>query len=318
MDWKFSYGENCKDNTLILNVITLEDLYTKITQADTALIELTTTLRSVLRYSKDRYRALKTTLPFFSCSVFEPAYRGVQNFKEAGGLVIDIDAGSALDPALLKKLKSDPRIALGYVSPSNLGVKLFIPFDEPVVDAAQYTRIYKAFAYQFSNQYHLADKLDMRNSDVSRISFICYDPSAWMLADGVPLIWRDIENTSMIVVQEDRKEAGEIPQDVYRQILNKLDTRPKIVKSGMPIAETLQQVQSPIAEALGLYGIEILDMEGIPYGMKLKIQKGKDFGELNVYTGKSGFRVVSTPRRGTHPELNEVSKRIVESVLFAY
>ncbi len=318
MEWNFSYGENCKDNTLKLELISLKGLYTRITNPDATLIELTSTLRAVLRYSKDRYRSLKTTLPFFSCSVFDPPHRGIHNFKEAAGMVIDIDAGTAIDSELIKKFKNDPRIALGYVSPSNMGVKLIIPFDEVITDASQYTRIYKAFAFQFSHQYHLTDKLDMRNSDVSRISFICHDPNAWLLSDCMPVSWKDIESTAMVVVKDEVKDQGDIPADAYRQILAKLDTRPKIIKNTVPITEALQHVQHAIAEALEMYGIEIMDMEGIPYGMKMKIQKGKDQGELNVYSGKSGYRVVSTPRRGTHPELNEVSKRIVESVLFAY
>ncbi|MBK7522809.1 MAG: hypothetical protein IPI53_01155 [Saprospiraceae bacterium] len=123
----FSYGKYCKDKITPLELKSVTEIYEMvINPGQKELVELTKNLRSVLRYSKERYRYMKTQLPFFSCSLFEPMKRSIDHFKNAQGLVIDIDFHSSVPDDLIKRFKNDPRILMGYVSPSNMGVKLIL------------------------------------------------------------------------------------------------------------------------------------------------------------------------------------------------
>lgn len=319
-DFVFSYGTDCKNNKIPMQLIAPEALYSMIRESDHDLIDYTRNLRSVLRYSKERYRAMKTGLPYFSCSVFDPAYRGVQHFSRAEGLVIDIDYNTILPEDLLLRFKVDPRVMMGYVSPSNTGVKLIFAFDTPVRSAEMYTALYRHFSHDFAMQYHIADHIDLKNCDVSRISFICHDPQAWYEQDAVKL---DTTAMRQHVVTDQLPEAadlspGDIPPSVYRQILQKLDSRPRSVKSPMPLHPEITDILPAIKEELAGYGITVKETESIQYGVKIRIYKDRDQGELNVYTGKNGYKIVTSPRKGTLPELNEVARHIIEGVLVRF
>ena len=306
---ELSYGENCKDNKTPLEKIGLDQLYEMISNANKDLVDFTKNLRSVLRYSKERYRTMKTGLPFFSCSLFDPAARSIKNFKSAQGLVIDIDDDKAIDKDLVARFKADPRIALGYVSPSNMGIKLIFIFENPILDSETYTRVYKKWSLQFAEEYHLADKIDQKNCDVSRISFICHDPMSWYNTDFLSIDWQATdEKITPDSTELTRDNADDhLPASVYKQILTLLDTKPKKTKSVVPILPEINEVIPDIQAALSSYGIMIKEVESIQYGAKLRIIKDLDLGEVNVYAGKNGYKVVTSPRKGTHPELNDWS-----------
>ena len=317
----FTYGTDCKNNKTALQLRSMGELYHMIRESDRDLVEYTKNLRSVLRYSKERYRTMKTGLPFFSCSVFDPAYRGVQHFKMASGMIIDIDYDQIVPEELLNRFRQDPRVAMGYVSPSNAGVKLLFIFDAPVTDAAGYTAVYKYFSHEFAMQYHIADHIDLKNCDVSRISFLCHDPLAWYNDDAIPIDTIAILKHAAPAIPDadlSGQEDGDITPSVYREILKKLNTRPKSVKPNEPIHPDVTEVLPALTDELSGYGILIKETESIQYGAKLRIYRDKDQGELNIYYGRQGYKVVSSPRKGTHPELNEVAKHIIEGVLVRF
>lgn len=321
-DLFFSYGINCKDANTPLASIGLNDLYEKLSSAsEYDLINFTKNLRSVLRYSNERYRSMKTGLPFFSCSIFQPAFRSVQNFQAAYGLIIDIDDKNTISDELIEKFKGDLRIALGYISPSNMGIKLVFGFDEPILDSYQYTTIYKYFSYQFGVQYHLSDCIDQKNCDVSRISFLCHDPSAWYNDDFIPLAWKEWEIGQEYIT--DLKENEIVSEDglsntAYKQIMTLLDSKPKLPKRKIPVMREISEILPALIDELDGYGIQIESSESIQYGAKLKVAKGVARGELNLYCGKQGYKVVISPRNGTDHELNEVSRHIVQGVVMRY
>ncbi|HAY71273.1 MAG TPA: hypothetical protein DCX89_05230 [Saprospirales bacterium] len=317
---ELTYGSNCKDNKTLLQSISLEELYEKLVSGeDHSLVSLTKNLRSVLKYSTERYRALKTTLPFFSCSVFEPALRSLQYFREAHGLVIDIDQHSPIEPALIEKFKLDPRIALGYISPSNMGIKLVFQFDKPVSDPEIYTGLYKRFSYSFASQYQLSDTIDQRNCDVSRISFICHDPGAWIQNEAMTV---EVDEWSRELISsaalEEVSDHDGISSGAYRQILQLLETKPKVPKKIIPLMEEITVILPVLEEELAIYGIRLQPGEAIQYGAKLHVFKDQLQGELNIYWGKKGYNVVTSPRKGTDHELNEVARYIIQGVLFRY
>ncbi len=317
---QLSYGINCKNNKVPLEPAGVDHLYEMIANGNKDLIDFTKNLRSVLRYSKERYRAMKTGLPFFSCSTFDPPHRSIKNFKSAHGLVVDIDSDQVISSDLIDKCKSDPRIVLGYISPSNMGLKLIFIFEEPLTDAETYTRVYKTFSHQFATDYHLADKIDQKNCDVSRISFLCFDPNAWYNADYISLDWQAIANETQHLISAPTQDLAQdnITASAYKQILELLDTKPKKIKSVIPIMPEINEVIPDIEIALLSYDINVKEVESIQYGAKLRIIKGKDLGELNIYSGRQGYKVVTSPRKGTHPELNEVAMHIIEGVLIKF
>lgn len=315
-----SYGKDCKKSNVPLQLIGLQELFTKIKDSDTDLRDFTKNLRSVLRYSKERYRAMKTGLPFCSCSVFDPPHRGINNFQYASGLIIDIDSDKPIDDVLVQKLKSDLRIVMGYISPSYMGIKLLFLFDQPIHDATQYTAVYKYFSYEFANTYHLSDKIDTKNCDVSRISFLCYDPNAWYNKDAIPLDWQGIISATieLSIDSEIPAKQDDISPSVYKSILQKLDTKPRITKPVVPLHKEIEDVLPDIKIELEGYQIYIKEVEAIQYGAKLKIYRDKYQGELNIYIGRHGYKALSSPRKGTNAELNEVAKHIVDGVLVRY
>ncbi|MGB4957849.1 MAG: CRISPR-associated primase-polymerase type B [Saprospiraceae bacterium] len=311
---ELSFGINCKNNEESLTAMDMESLYGFIRESTSEVREQTKTLRTVLKYSAERYRVMKTKLPFFSCSIFDPPYRGLKNFKEALGLVIDIDMHADIDEELISRLKTDPRIILGYVSPSHQGVKLIFLFDKPISDPVMYTQVYKDFTLSFSTDYQLTDKVDMKNCDASRISFLCYDANAWYNPDFINITWDptkyEIEtNTSLSPNKENITDAQ------YKTILTKLQTRALKTKNVEPIHPSLTEILEEIRAGLQIYEISIASTEGIQYGMKMKLQKNKDEAEINIYHGKQGYKVVTAPRRGTHPSLNEICKHVIEAIL---
>lgn len=320
MNINFSFGLNCKDNKTPLEVIGLKELFDKIVSAEEiALVNTTKNLRSVLKYSQERYRVMKTSLPFFSCSVFNPPFRSIHQFEAANGLIIDLDFHQPVDSDLLTKLKLDERVALGYISPSRMGLKLVFGFHQPVNKPENYTNFYKKFSYDFSNHYKLADVLDQKNCDVSRISFICHDPDAWMNDDFIPLDPDEMaDQISIFEIPDEKENPPDISPVAYRQILAKLGSRPRPPKTVIPVMEEITEVMPMIEEDLLKYGISVKSCESIQHGAKLRLYRGQTEAELNLYWGKHGYKVVSSPRKGTDHELNEVSRHIVQGVLVRY
>ena len=318
----FSYGLNCKDVKTSLTEISINDLYEQITSPDHYdLITATKNLRSILKYSQDRYRNMKTSLPFFSCSNFIPQFRKSENFNSAGGLVIDLDFKTALNQELIEKFKNDLNIALGYISPSNMGMKLVIGFDIPITDATTFVNVYKYFSFDFAKRYHLGDSLDQRNCDVSRISFLCHDPNAWIQTDYEPIVWKSyLPELSFTEIEESPiiKDPNEIPASTYKQILNLLGSKPKTKRQTMPLMVEISTILPELTEELDGYGIKITSAESISYGAKIKVSRESDIGEINLYRGKSGYTAVISPRKGTNNELNEATKVIIESVIVNY
>ena len=281
---KFSFGLNCKDNKTQLTEIDVETLYEQIistTQAD--LISYTKNLRSVLKYSVERYRTMKTGLPFFSCSLFIPSYRSIRNFVSASGLILDIDLKRPIPQSMIDDFKSDPTIVLGYISPSNMGIKLIFCFDQPINESDTYTAVYKHFSYIFSERYHLSDSIDQKNCDVSRICFICNDINAWYNQDYIPIDWQSFGLETSIIkdkVAGAELSKSDIAPSAYNQILKLLDTKPKRIKADIPLMPEIALLIPDITMELSGYAIQIKSTENIQYGIKIKVFKEQQHHRL--------------------------------------
>ncbi len=318
-----SFGTNCKEAGHQLQTISMQTLYQYIKNGDQGLIKQTKTLRTVRRYSPDRYRTMKTTLPFFSCSLFDPPQRKKENFVHAMGCILDIDWKTEPDWDGYTLVRNDPRIALSYISPSRAGAKLVFLFDEVITDANKYSMLYKRFIHRFAYDYRITDVVDFRNSDVSRISFICHDSDAAYNPQALKIFTGEfLEEPSLTPSMSDTnttsppvRQQQDIPPDVYQSILAKLGTRSKAPRNTVPVRGVFRHVLPLIRETLASYDIDIIEATGIQYGIKLRIKLGNDVGEVNIYHGHRGFSVVSSPKKGTKYELNEVARHIILSVL---
>lgn len=311
-------GTALKKSQSPLQTSSLDKVYEQIVN-DEDLKQRSKVLRSTIKYDRDRYRHLKTHLPYFTMSLFSPPVRRADHLDAALGCILDIDYEEQLDMDTYYNVRQDPRVALSYISPSGHGFKLVFLLEQPIHDAVLYSRFYKSFSNHFAEQYRLAHVIDFQNSDATRVSFMCHDADCQINQDPFTIVAQDYggggDGVAVLPSDSPLPKRQQIAPDVYRDILTKLESKPRIVDRRPSISSHITLILPQIKESLGLYDIAITGHEAIQYGVRLLISKGVDQGEVNVYHGKKGYSVVASPKRGTHPQLNEVAKHIIETLL---
>lgn len=307
------FGKNCKDNSTPLTEIGLEEIYDKVREGHDGLGEQTKILRKVRNMDVSRYSMMKVNLPFFTCSIFNPAFRGINNFNEAEGLIIDIDWKKPDFLPIELTLRSDPRIVFSYRSPGGEGLKLVFAFENTIKNVEDYIRCYKDLVHAFGKEYEILDAIDFKNSDVSRISFLCHDPEAKYNTDFIPIAFPET-NSVIKALEIDLKDDGLNP-GVYQKILAKLEMRPKIKKQELPEHLGVTYLLPVIKEAFLQYGLIIAGEQNLPYGIKIQVKVGIDMGEINIYYGRKGFSILSTPKKGMNHQLSELARHIVMSII---
>ncbi|MDD2954598.1 MAG: BT4734/BF3469 family protein [Parabacteroides sp.] len=175
MEQQMSYFLPPITNTLPTGNCTLWEVYRWITE-DIPLETVTNQLRAFIQEDRvAEYRQLKQKqLPFVTpYGVF--SYRKSDALISASGLmVIDIDHLASLRDAeqLRDRLFADPYLdtRLAFVSPSGLGVKLFIPGDDTVQWAMSYIQLLYARTFK--------GEVDTCGKDISRCCFLSHDSNA--------------------------------------------------------------------------------------------------------------------------------------------
>ena len=124
------------------------------------------------------YDAHKTTLPTFCVS--GTAANRKEPLAHSGLLQVDLDHLDGTLEAVRAKVKADPHVAFGFVSPSGDGLKLGLR-----IDGARHAESFLAAEKYFLGTYGL--KIDPAVKDRLRLCFVSHDPLAWMKADAVPL-----------------------------------------------------------------------------------------------------------------------------------
>jgi hypothetical protein len=97
-----------------------------------------------------------------------------------GLLQVDIDHIDGEVPAVRERLKADPHVAFGYVSPSGEGLKLGLRIDPHHHEAS-----FAAARIYFQERY--GRNIDSRVKDRLRLCFVSDDPELWIRDDAVPL-----------------------------------------------------------------------------------------------------------------------------------
>jgi hypothetical protein len=124
------------------------------------------------------YEEFKRGLPAFCVSGTARGRKEALN--HSGLLQVDLDnLGEVLIP-LREKLKKDPHIAFGFLSPSGNGLKLGL-----VIDGARHTESFEAARRYFLEKYSV--EIDEKVKDRLRLCFVSHDPELWTMPDALPL-----------------------------------------------------------------------------------------------------------------------------------
>jgi hypothetical protein len=317
----YSFGPNVKDNKTPLIEVSSEDVVNMVKTGAEGIAETTTTLRKIVKYSKEHYRNMKTQLPFVACSTFDNGIRKYENFKHATGWVIDIDSEQILPLDIKEKLYGDSRVYIGFVSPNGMGLKLFFRFEQPYVDKVNYGSAYKTFTQEFAIKYGIMDKIDLKNCDVSRVCFLCHDKECYYNEDAIAIdpsqyISSLFSSEIMSIEHQANEKQPSLSDEEYRNVLARLGSKPRPIQSRPFVPNEVIKVIEPLKIILEENAIEIIKSEEIQFGMKLYVRCNKDCGEVIVYHGKQGYKVVTSPKKGNHHALNEIVKQIIEYYLY--
>lgn len=313
-----------------LQKVTIERIYKGIRNPKEQVCNLLKQLRAVQAIDYNRYRQLKTQLPYIVCGLFHPPYRRTENFASIEHFVIDIDhlLEKELDiDELIRRLKADERVVLLFKSPSNNGIKVFFSLSEKCYDAAQYSIFYKAFAQKLSAQYGLQQVIDKATSDVTRACFVSWDSAAWYNEEALPIkmaeyvnfdnLWevRQLEQELKKVVDEQPKEA--IPPKDEKRLLSdellqsiKQKLNPKARKKTdkiIYVPEELELIIDKVHDSVKEHDILVKSIENIHYGKKIVFTFGEvKWAEINIFYGRKGYTVVKSPKRGRDEQLEEI------------
>ncbi len=200
----------------------------------TRTVDLTTVHELIIsptfKYVTERLRQLPPRSPqcadYKSSSFDYVTFSGVFSHRQKNGLVshsglLALDFDDIPDPAELKhQLSTDPFFPNGliYISPSGQGLKWITPIDtsecshENWLDALG-NYIFSTYGYE----------IDRTGRDVSRASFLCYDPDA-ILTTGLPVKefdpcdWLPKPHEHVYVLRSQDTEKYEEVEDLVRKI----------------------------------------------------------------------------------------------------
>ena len=333
-----SAASNIKSVTEELKKMPVRHLYDAVRNPREEIKVLLRNIRICRRIDASRYSSLKQQLPYFVCAMFNPPYRRIENFAYTEYFVVDIDhlSDKQLVPSeVRKKLETDPRTMLCFLSPSGDGLKVLFKLSERCYDAGLYKMFYKLFVHKFSDQYGLEQVVDTRTCDVARACFLSVDSEAYfnpepelvavdeyVRADddvAVPIgLMRKTEKKEREMEPHGIKERNPEPtDDVLSQIRSTLNMK-SCKPDGKPEAYVPQEL-SDIMDNLKAYveakGVALTEVVNIQYGKKLRFMVGHRQSEINLFFGKRGFTVVQSPRTGTDKDANALMADVINCFL---
>lgn len=335
-------GENITKMYDSLKKVSIEHVYHTIRNPKQSLSQKIKQLRVVRSLDINQYNNLKKQLPYFVCGIFNPFFRKTENFLYIEYFVIDIDHISEKQYAIetiKQDLLKDERIVLMFTSPSEDGLKIIFRLKEKCRDAGIYSLFYKLFVEKFSLQYQLFQVIDAKTCDVSRACFLSHDPTAYYnpQAQLVSISdYLDLDNPSQLFnykksflhqekeqqlqeklkKQEEmvNKEPSSVAVDKIKELLQLKRAKQK-EKITCYVPEELNIIMKSLLAFLSENNIETYEVIDIQYGKKLRMKVGHELAEINVFYGKKGFSVVSSPRSGTSPSLNELIAELIKYFL---
>lgn len=329
-------GKNITQAGDLLQKTTVQQIYNIIKKPPAELKTKISQLRMVLSLDPSRYRQLKTTLPYFTCGIFNPPYRKTENFGFIEHFVADydhLDDSEITTESLKSRLIADEQVEMLFASPSGRGLKVMFRLSERCYDRVRFSMFYKVFISAFSSRYGISALADSRTSDVTRACFLSADEEAWYNPDAAPVkmsAYIDFDSPRQILeanilnreqkketsVKERESATGEIDPDILNMIKRRLKPDIKLKRDKIIfVPEELERIIERVKKRMEEFGIELRSAESIHYGKKFVFFLGDKWAEINVFYGKRGFSVVKTPKRGSNDELAEISHRILCELL---
>lgn len=333
-------GKNIKQPGDKLFKINIEYLFEKICKPDEKFVSQINRLRTIETLSPEKYRIMKTELPYITCGIFTPEYRKTENFASISYFIIDLDHIHENDFNIMQlkmKLSADDRILMLFSSPSNNGIKLMFRLSEKCFDKNKYSMFYKIFTSNFAKQYGLQKISDMRTSDVTRACFFSMDKDAYFNAKALPVDMNSIinfENPAEVdlaksiikeseieykeIHKDDKPQEKEIPADIFDIIKRKLNPNIRTSKAKAPVEAVpeLDEIMLQVQEKCKLYEIEIKSVRNIQNAKQIQFELNKHFAEINLFFGAKGFSVVKSTKQMCNPELNDIVHKIICEIVF--
>ncbi len=333
------FGSKVTDNTTPLRKLDIRQMVAIIRNPNNELAKHILTLRKVILINLDAYNRSKRTLPYIVPSIFSPPFRRLENFVYSEHLILDLDKLSEAELSaekLKERLKTDSRIEVMFVSPSENGLKIFFHLEQRISDTSQYSIFYKNFAHKFAQDYGLMQVVDMQTNDATRACFLSHDPRVYYNPDAEPLKIKDyvdfdnIAQATRSVKKIDRdfqeqtivpKKQNNIDRETFVQIKQKLDPnyRPRQPRVRIiTVPEQLNIIEQKIRDYISaeLPGVELEMVKDINYGKQFLFKYDLHYAEFNIFFGKKGITVLKTNKKINNRELQDLMYQLLIQILF--
>ncbi|MFN4300242.1 MAG: CRISPR-associated primase-polymerase type B [Thermaurantimonas sp.] len=329
------YGRSVMASDEPLEKITIHQLLHTIRQPEPSLASLIAHLRRIRTLDPRIYAEKKRQLPYFTTSIFNPPFRRKENFVHTQFIIIDFDHVSQ-EPDQLQDLKNKffahPAVKAIFTSPGADGLKLLFELKEPLSDAPLYSAFYKVFATRLATELNATQWLDRATHDISRATFISHDPDLLSRTENEKIdVFSILPPDDLFAIRQEVQQAESVlnsspappkqkTEDLNPEILNIIKS--KLNPKARPLREKkyyvppeVDQLKEEIIQYFAQSHIEVVDIQPINFGRKFQLKAGNLRAEINLFYGKKGYSVVPTPKTGTHPQLNDLCRQLLEQFL---
>ncbi len=343
-----------------LEPVTLDGLHRLLTDPASELAGRIRSLRNTRNLDDTHYQRSKSRLPWFIGALFRNGQRNSNDFASIHWMIIDLDHLFTSEEAIAEaknRLQTDPRVALAYVSPSGEGLKVLFQMEEGITHTKAFAEGYQRFAREWARHYGWEDKVDYKTHDVTRVSFLSFDPAPVYHPEPEPLPvslfgliqlpWEEqpglLKPAAPAVTDSETPDAGEretaapaagnsgsapmevappansLSDEVMRTIQVRLSPGHRPVKAPQP-APHVPEVLRGVGRQIQTLGADVgikVVLTDIQYGLRVRGEVGLAWAELNLFHGRQGFSMVPTPKKGSHGELALLLAELVGQVLTA-
>lgn len=329
----FSLGHNIRQNPPeAMGFVAPEALVSWLRDAGHGLAADTQRLRKVRQIDKTAYTAAKLSLPYIVGSSFREGLRHRDHFEAVGYLCLDLDdcfTSEATRGNLVERIVGRDDVLLLFVSPSGLGLKVWLRLLTPCTDANAYKEFYRDYATAFAEAVGLVGKVDLRTCDATRACFLAHDPDAYYNPFALSLDWEARLRTQELPLNASEQsrtdqtaarpsEGRPLTPEIYdalRRVVNpKASTRGPKPPPFVP--EILEQLPNELRPALHAVGLQLEAAVPIQFGLQLRCRGALRLAEVSIFYGKRGFSVVKSTRSQTDPALNQVLHDLTYTFLF--
>lgn len=206
-------------------------------------------LRALRASDGNAYQLEKRKLPAFLIS--GTAASRTEPLTHSGLLQVDMDKLDGTLETVREKVKSDPHVAFGFVSPSGDGLKLGLR-----IDGTRHLESFEAARDYFRQTYGVA--IDPAVKDRLRLCFVSHDPDLWTNDNAEPL-----------PLPASAPEANEWPEIEGETDPSAAPSILVLPSGSVSISESARVIFRPIAQSRKLFWrggaiVELVNVDGTP------------------------------------------------------